>query len=185
MMRRDRLILFAVAFFALGCLFDHLTTSYGLSSLTLCETNPMVKRLVEQGICAGASPRHYSFCGGIIDPVPRLNESADELAGHLKANDVGAVVLLPTCSVCVQTVCLLARLIEAESIATVCLSLLAELSDIVQAPRTLVVRFPFGAPAGDPTNYDLHTAVLREALALLQQAAEPGLTRRSDLRWRR
>jgi hypothetical protein len=50
MLRRDRLILFVVAFFALGCLFDHLTTSYGLSSLTLCETNPMVMGLVERGI---------------------------------------------------------------------------------------------------------------------------------------
>jgi hypothetical protein len=50
MMGRDRLKICIVAFFAMGCLFDHLTTSYGLSSSTFVETNPIVAALVEQGI---------------------------------------------------------------------------------------------------------------------------------------
>lgn len=49
-MGRDRLKICIVAFFAMGCLFDHLTTSYGLSSSTFVETNPIVAALVEQGI---------------------------------------------------------------------------------------------------------------------------------------
>jgi hypothetical protein len=50
MMGRDRLKICIVAFFAMGCLFDHLTTSYGLSSFTFVETNPIVTALVEQDI---------------------------------------------------------------------------------------------------------------------------------------
>jgi hypothetical protein len=49
-MRRDTLMLCAVAFFALGCLFDHLTTGYGLSFPAFGETNPLVATLAEMGI---------------------------------------------------------------------------------------------------------------------------------------
>lgn len=49
-MRRDGLKICIVAFFAMGCLFDHLTTSYGLSLSSFVETNPIVTSLVEQGI---------------------------------------------------------------------------------------------------------------------------------------
>lgn len=50
MIGRDRLKICIVAFFAMGCLFDHLTTSYGLSLSTFVETNPIVTSLMEQGI---------------------------------------------------------------------------------------------------------------------------------------
>jgi hypothetical protein len=126
-----------------------------------------------------------SFCGGIIEPASRLADNARAAVDLLVADQVGAVILLPTCPLCVQSVCLIAREIESRQIPTVCLSLLEELSALVGAPRTLVLRFPFGAPAGDPTNYPLHKAVLQEALALLTEASEPGIIRTSRLRWRR
>jgi hypothetical protein len=46
---RDRLTLCVVAFFAVGCLLDHVTTSYGLGSPAFTETNPLVNALLEQG----------------------------------------------------------------------------------------------------------------------------------------
>ena len=68
---------------------------------------------------------------------------------------------------------------------TVSLTLIPELTRIVGAPRTLSVRFPFGAPAGDPGNAPMHRAVLLEALRLLLEAREPGTLRESILAWRR
>ena len=50
MMGRNKLKICIVAFFTIGCLFDHLTTSYGLSLSMFVETNPIVTSLVEQGI---------------------------------------------------------------------------------------------------------------------------------------
>ncbi len=71
MIGRDRLKICIVAFFAMGCLFDHLTTSYGLTLSTFVETNPIVTSLVEQGIwhvieiltiTAGVCYGLYSLC---------------------------------------------------------------------------------------------------------------------------
>jgi len=49
MVGRDRLTLYVVAFFAVGCLLDHVTTSYGVGSPAFTETNPLVNALLEQG----------------------------------------------------------------------------------------------------------------------------------------
>jgi hypothetical protein len=49
MMGRDRLTLCIVAFFAVSCLLDHVTTSYGLGSPAFNETNSLVNALLEQG----------------------------------------------------------------------------------------------------------------------------------------
>ncbi len=129
--------------------------------------------------------RHFSFTGGIIYPLPGLSESAEAVSGLLKEDGAGAVVLLPTCSLCVQTVSIVARELESRGFPTVTVSFLPELSEIVGAPRTLTVRFPFGAPCGDPGNAELHRAVLLEALGMLADAEEPGEIRASRNEWRK
>jgi hypothetical protein len=141
--------------------------------------------LAAEGLCGPAAPRHASLSGGIVKPLPGLEASAAALAGIFAEDAVGAVVLLPSCPLCVQTVCLLARSLEARALPTVCLTLLPELSRIVGAPRTLAVRFPFGAPCGDPGRRSLHKAVVLEALRLLVEAEVPGAFRDSGLGWRR
>lgn len=84
-----------------------------------------------------------------------------------------------------QTVCLLARELEARGLVTVTLSQEPELARIVGAPRVLELAFPFGAPFGDAGNASLHRAVLEEAWTWLTEATEPGAIRRSPLAWRR
>jgi D-proline reductase (dithiol) PrdB len=142
-------------------------------------------QLAREGFIASAAARHATFCGGIVRPLPGLAESAAQLAPLLQADGVTAAVLLPTCSLCVQTVCVLARELEARGLPTVAISLIPELSAILGAPRTLAVHFPFGAPCGDPGNRSLQESVLREALGLLEQPLEPGAIVASRLAWRR
>ena len=140
--------------------------------------------LARRGVVAGATARHHSFCGGVLRPFPGLRESLDRVEPLLRQDGADAVVLVPTCSICVHTVALLAGELEERGFPTVALSLLPELSRIVGVPRTLAVHFPFGAPCGDPGNAALHAAVLGEALAMLEEA-QPGEVRTSALAWRR
>ncbi len=132
-----------------------------------------------------AAPRHYSFAQGIVRAYPGLAESASRVAEALRADRVDAVVLLPTCSLCVQTVAVLARELESRGFATVALTTLPELTQRVGAPRALASKFPFGAPAGDPGHRALHVAMLREALGLLDSAREPRRIVETTQRWRR
>ena len=68
-------------------------------------------------------------------------------------------------------------------IPTVALTLRPEMTEQIGTPRALSVRFPYGAPFGNPFNRWLQTRVLREALSLLEEATEPTL-RASVYRWR-
>lgn len=144
-----------------------------------------LERLHREKRIGPPAAHHFSFCGGIVHPLPGLAESAGRLEGILREDGAGAVVLLPTCSLCVQTVCVVARELEARGFPTVAVSLLPELSEIVGAPRTLTVRFPFGAPCGNPGNGELHRSVLLEALTLLMDAQGPGEIHASRYAWRR
>jgi D-proline reductase (dithiol) PrdB len=143
-----------------------------------------LERLHSEGLIGPPAACHYSFTGGIVRPLPGLAESADRLADILREDGAGACVLLPTCSLCVQTVSVVARELESRGFPTVTVSLIPELSEIVGAPRTLTVHFPFGAPCGNPGNGGLHRAVLLEALTLLVEAKSPGEMRASNNAWR-
>ena len=81
-----------------------------------------------------------------------------------------------------QSVGLLQSIIEREGIPTVALTFNAEVTRGIGTTRALAVRFPYGAPFGNPLNVWLQTRVLAEALALLE-TAEPTI-RASAYRWK-
>ena len=83
-----------------------------------------------------------------------------------------------------QSVGLLQSVIEREGIPTVALTFSSDLTRLIGTPRALAVRFPYGAPFGNPLNRWLQTRVLREALALLESATEPNTIQPSAYRWR-
>ena len=85
---------------------------------------------------------------------------------------------------CVQSVGLIQAVIEERGIRTVGITFLPELTELVGTPRALSVRFPYGAPFGNPLNRWLQTRVLGEALALLDEAKAPNTIRASNYRWR-
>ncbi len=80
---------------------------------------------------------------------------------------------------------LIARTIEAAGIPTVSIMLLREIAEKVKAPRTLLVRWPFGHPLGEPGNRAQQLTVLHDALTLLVEAAVPGAIVEPGYRWRR
>ena len=76
---------------------------------------------------------------------------------------------------CVQTVGLVQLAIEREGIATVSISLLREVTEIIRPPRSLFVPFPMGYPLGRPHDEQLQHRVIRQALALLERNDLPVL----------
>lgn len=72
---------------------------------------------------------------------------------------------------------LVARELEERGIATVCLSMLEEVTRKVKPPRTLLVPFGWGQPLGPPGAADVHRRVARSALALLGGESETPIVR--------
>jgi len=70
-------------------------------------------------------------------------------------------------------VSLVAAALERRDIATVTLSVLPELSAKLGAPRTLVVPFGLGMPAGPPLDAETQRRVVSRALALAGEGGVP------------
>ena len=65
------------------------------------------------------------------------------------------------------------------------LSINLEISEKIGAPRTVFVRFPHGAPFGEPGAMNQRMTVLRDLLRTLQEASEPGVIVEPGYQWRR
>ncbi|HYI07472.1 MAG TPA: hypothetical protein VEK57_00250 [Thermoanaerobaculia bacterium] len=83
-----------------------------------------------------------------------------------------------------QSVGLLQAIIERAGIPTVAVTFNADFTRLIGTPRALAVRFPYGAPFGNPLNRWLQTRVLGEALALLDSADAPNTIVPSAYRWK-
>jgi D-proline reductase (dithiol) PrdB len=71
---------------------------------------------------------------------------------------------------CNQSVGLIASVIEKAGIPTVSLSLLRQVTEKVNPPRTLFVPFSLGYPLGEPNQPDLQHRTIAAALKLLGAA---------------
>ncbi|MCX7670670.1 MAG: hypothetical protein N2439_11435 [Anaerolineae bacterium] len=78
---------------------------------------------------------------------------------------------------------LIARVIEEQGIATVCVVMSREIAEAVRPPRALWVRFPYGAPLGPAGRSDLQREVIRQALDLLVRADAPGTIVEANIEW--
>lgn len=86
---------------------------------------------------------------------------------------------------CNRAVSLIARVVESYGISTVALSLNRELSEKIGAPRTLYLRYPYGAPLGEPGNINQQRAILRDMFQALETVKGPGTIIDLPYRWRR
>lgn len=72
---------------------------------------------------------------------------------------------------------LAARALELRGIATVCLATLPGAIARVRPPRVLTVPFERGMTVGPPGDPQTQRAVLKQALALLEEDQAPGVVR--------
>jgi hypothetical protein len=80
---------------------------------------------------------------------------------------------------------LIARVLEEAGISTVCFNMRREVAENVKPPRTLFVKFPFGAPLGPAGDAETQRSVIIEALDVLVSATEPGTIVDSPRAWKR
>jgi hypothetical protein len=85
--------------------------------------------------------------------------------------------------VCHQTVGLVARHLEANSVPTVIMGAAKDIVEHCGVPRFLFSDFPLGNSAGKPFDVESQAATLELALRLLETAPAPRTTVQSPQRW--
>ena len=93
-----------------------------------------------------------------------------DLLTRLQRVGVDAVVLVPNCPVCHQSVSLAARYLEAAGTPTVIMGCAKDIVEHVGVPRFLFSDFPLGNSAGKPDDAVSQRQTLRMALDLLNSA---------------
>jgi hypothetical protein len=112
-----------------------------------------------------------------------IETDCPEVVAHCKADGVDAVVLVPNCPVCHQSVSLAAHALEQSGIATVIMGCARDIVEHVGVPRLLFSDFPLGNAAGRPHDPQSQTLTLDLALRLLESAPVARTTVQSPLRW--
>ncbi len=112
-----------------------------------------------------------------------LQIDGPQIVARCLADQVDAVLLVPNCPVCHQSVSLIARLLEAAGIATVVMGCAKDIVEYVGVPRLLFSDFPLGNAAGRPLDVPSQVFTLGLALQLLEAAPAPRTTVQSPLRW--
>ena len=106
-----------------------------------------------------------------------------ELVARCRADAVDAVLLVPNCPVCHQSVSLAARALEHAGIATVVMGCAKDIVEHVGVPRLLFSDFPLGNAAGRPRDVASQDLTLELALRVLESAPAARTTVQSPLRW--
>lgn len=112
-----------------------------------------------------------------------LEVDCPEVLRRCQEDGVEAVVLVPNCPVCHQTLSLVARYLEAAGIATVLLACAKDIVEHCGVPRAMFSDFPLGNAAGKPHDLASQTATLELALRTLESAPAARTTVQSPQRW--
>jgi len=119
-----------------------------------------------------------------------ITSDCPDLHERLVRDAVDAVVLVPNCPVCHQSVSLAARHVESAGIPSVIMGCAKDIVEYVGVPRLLFSDFPLGNAAGKPDNEKSQRQTMRLALDLLGGATCARTTVQSpqifsaDYRWK-
>lgn len=139
-------------------------------------------RLASEGRVGGVAPRFFGVPTNRSHRVT-MQKDAPEILAECRSENVDAVVLVPNCPVCHQTVALVARQLEAAGIPTVVMGSAKDIVEHAGTPRFLFSDFPLGNSAGKPNDPASQAFTLELALRLLETAPGANATVRSPLRW--
>ena len=112
-----------------------------------------------------------------------LEQDCPALVALCGAEGVDAVILVPNCPVCHQSVALAPRCLEQARIPTVIMGCAKDIVEHVGVPRFSFSDFPLGNAAGRPHDRASQRDTLLSALDLLERAPVPRTTKTSPLVW--
>jgi Glycine/sarcosine/betaine reductase selenoprotein B (GRDB) len=141
-----------------------------------------LRRMAGAGRIGAVAPRFHGL------PTNRsqrttLDQDCPELLARCRQDGADAVILVPNCPVCHQTVSLAARYLEANGIPTIVMGCAKDIVEHVGAPRFLFSDFPLGNSAGRPHDPGSQAFTLELALRVLESAPAARTTVQSPLRW--
>ena len=138
--------------------------------------------LAAAGRIGNLSPRFY---GAPFDYSQRrtTEQDAPAVLELLRADAVDAVVAVPHCPVCHQSLSLVVRHLEANGVPTVLVGSARDIVEEIGVPRFLFVDIPLGYPVGRPGDDEQHRSICHQALALLESAVAPRTTVHADADW--
>ncbi len=142
-----------------------------------------LRRCASAGRIGALAPRFHGL------PTNRsqratLQTDVPELVARCRADAVDAVLLVPNCPVCHQSVSLAARALERAGMASVVMGCAKDIVEHVGVPRLLFSDFPLGNAAGRPHDVESQDVALELALRVLESAPAARTTVQSPLRWR-
>lgn len=112
-----------------------------------------------------------------------MDVDCPELLARCREDGAEAAILVPNCPICHQTLCLVARHLEANGIPTVVMGCAKDIVEYCGVPRFLFSDFPLGNACGRPHDADSQAETLALALRVLESAVAPRTTVQSPLRW--
>lgn len=134
-------------------------------------------RLVEleiEGFVGKCADIHYSMMGYVPEVKLILATATGEIIPRLKNQEVDVAVVSGGCELSHQSGALIQREIEAAGIPTVGVSVCPDITDHLQVPRAVALRFPLGSPFGASMEASMQLRVLRDALSLIDTVKTPG-----------
>ena len=143
---------------------------------------PELRRAAARGRIGSLAPRFHGLPTNRSHRVT-LETDCPEIVDRCRADSVDAVILVPNCPVCHQSVSLAARTLEASGIATVVMGCAKDIVEYVGVPRLLFSDFPLGNAAGRPKDPGSQAVTLELALAVLERAPAARTTVQSPLVW--
>lgn len=146
--------------------------------------NPLaqLRAAARKGLIGELGPRFYGVPTN-RSQATTVATDAPEIVSRCLADGIDAVVLVPNCPVCHQSVSITARHLEAAGIATVVMGCAKDIVEHAAAPRFLFSDFPLGHAAGKPHDAASQAATLDLALRLLEAAPGPRTSLHSPQRW--
>ena len=139
-------------------------------------------KLAAAGYIGSVSPRFYGLPTNRSKRTTRDIDSKALLA-FCQEDHVDAVVLVPNCPVCHQSVALAAHCLETAGIATVIMGCAKDIIEHIGVPRLLFNDLPLGNAAGLPDDPAAQDLVAQLAVDMLVDAAAPRSTKQSPLMW--
>lgn len=112
-----------------------------------------------------------------------LEQDIPQLVDMVKSDHIDAVIAVPNCPVCHQSVALAMRGIEAAGIPTVIMGCAKDIVERVGVARFYFSDFPLGNAAGRPNDIASQDNTLAGALEMLTATTRPRSTVTSPLKW--
>jgi hypothetical protein len=143
---------------------------------------PLLRELARDKIVGSIAPFFY---GAPTNRSQRhtIEVDAPEVLKRCRADGVEAVVLIPNCPVCHQTLSLIARHLEANGIPTVLMGCAKDIVEHCGVPRFMFSDFPLGNAAGKPHDPVSQRQTLELAFKVLESAVSARTTVQSPQRW--